>query len=253
MIATLPKLGEVTLVAATSVAVSATVGALRRSMQQLEFGAVKLFTDRPVPGLEGSQIEVVTIAPLTSREAYSRFILHDLARSIETSHVMVTQWDGFVVDGARWTDQFLEFDYVGAPWPQFDDNMDVGNGGFSLRSRRLLTALGQFAVPADLAEDLVIGRVLRPDLERLGMRFADRKTASSFAFERTRRRGDELGFHGAFNLPDLFTRGELAALLAEIPAGLINRRDCRTMAARCLLRADFANAARLIEHFLRAS
>ena len=48
--------------------------------------------------------------------------------------------------GRSWTDEFLEWDYIGAPW-QISDNafidpygnhQRVGNGGFTLRSKKLL-------------------------------------------------------------------------------------------------------------------
>ena len=41
-------------------------------------------------------------------------------------------------DGNRWRDEFLEYDYIGAPWnvPAGSRN-NIGNGGFSLRRKFL--------------------------------------------------------------------------------------------------------------------
>lgn len=244
----LPELPGVTLAAATSVALEATVAALHRSMRELRFGAVKLFTDRPVPRSSNAAIEVIPIPTLDSREAYSRFMLHEMVHAIDTPHVMVVQWDGFVINGARWDRSFLDFDYIGAPWPQFRDGLDVGNGGFSLRSRQLLAALAECGGDGGVAEDVMIGRVLRPALERQGLRFADRATAARFSFERTPRRGHELGFHGAFNLPGLIPGSALSALLDSIEPGLILDKDIRTMLRRCLLRGDWKNIKRLRQY-----
>ncbi|WP_374282472.1 DUF5672 family protein [Novosphingobium sp.] len=246
-----PHLPTVTLAAVTSVAIEATVEAMHRSMRQLRFGAAKLFTDQPAPPGCHPDIEVVPIPRLSSREAYSRFMLRGMAGAIDTAHVMVVQWDGFVLDGARWDERWLALDYIGAPWPQFDDGMDVGNGGFSLRSRRLLAALAELAPDTEEAEDIVIARQLRPQLEALGMRFAARETAANFAFERTRRQGTELGFHGAFNLPGLLSARDLRWFLQRVEPGLINPRDLRTMLAGCLVRADMGNAIRLLMRLAR--
>ena len=55
--------------------------------------------------------------------------------------MLLIQWDGYVVNPEAWDPAFLGCDYLGAKWYWHDDGMRVGNGGFSLRSRRLLDAL----------------------------------------------------------------------------------------------------------------
>ncbi|MGZ9234681.1 MAG: DUF5672 family protein, partial [Anaerolineales bacterium] len=50
----------------------------------------------------------VAIAPLAGRAAYSRFVMKDLLRHIETEHVLLIQWDGYVVNPAAWSDDFLD-------------------------------------------------------------------------------------------------------------------------------------------------
>lgn len=241
-------LENTTLVAATSVALLPTLAALRHSMAHLHFAKVKLFTDQQCGPLKA--IEVVPIAPLRSRGDYSAFMLQGLVEHISTDHVMVVQWDGYVINGARWDNAFLGYDYIGAPWPQFSDGHDVGNGGFSLRSRRLLKALAQLRMPPMDAEDIAIARTFRSTLESLGIRFADRATAARFSFERSQRTGTELGFHGAFNMPGLMSRAELAILLQQLERELIPPRDLRTMLKKCLRQADLSNALRLARRLL---
>lgn len=229
-------LPDVTLVAVSDVALAATARALAISQDGLRFAEALLLTSRePPPGLCAT---LRTIEPITSREAYSRFMLRDLHRHIATSHALCVQWDGYVLDPARWDREFLEYDYIGAPWPHFGDAMRVGNGGFSLRSRRLLELCAKLEI-ANEAEDIAICRTHRPILEqRFGMRFAPEDIARRFAFERAEPSGDEFGFHGAFNMVGRVSAAELADLLAGLEPGLLNRREHREIMRQALRRGD---------------
>lgn len=198
------QLPSVTLCAASSVNVGATIDALRNSIEKVEFAECLLFTDAridsPPPGLK-----IVSIEALRSGTDYSDFLLRRLVGHVRTSHCLVVQWDGFVIDPSQWDTDFLQYDYIGAPWPQFDDGADVGNGGFSLRSARLLQACLDPAFVSAHPEDLAICRINRQLLESAhGIRFADRSTAERFAFERSKTETSTFGFHGAFNLVPLF-------------------------------------------------
>lgn len=180
--------------------VASTIAALRRCLDQIDFVDCILFTDANVEGLEPS-IRVIQIDRLVSAGAYSNFVLFDLLDHIASEHCLIVQWDGFVLDPNSWQANFLSFDYVGAPWPQFLDGADVGNGGFSLRSRRLLEACRNPGFKGSHPEDVAICRTNRDFLERdCGMRFADRSIAERFAFERTSPVAPTFGFHGIFNM-----------------------------------------------------
>lgn len=196
------NLPDITLCAVASVNLAATIAAMERCLALADFGAALLLTDAEAPALPAG-IEKVTINRLGSSSAYSRFVLHDLADWIGTSHCLIVQWDGFILNPSAWNDAFLACDYIGAPWPQFADGHDVGNGGFSLRSKRLMLAAREpNFVDSGAAEDVVIARVNRPWLEgERALRFADRVLASAFAFERDRDVPAPFGFHGVFNLP----------------------------------------------------
>jgi hypothetical protein len=91
----------------------------------------------------------------------------------------VVQHDGYVLNGGAWTDDFLKYDYIGAPWGGV--NL-VGNGGFSLRSRRLLEACSRMDGEPHPEDDFICRRH-RKDLENLGMRFAPKELADRFAVE----------------------------------------------------------------------
>lgn len=193
-------LPEVTICAATSVNIAATVRALQASLDKVAAADCILLTDSDVdPG--DSRIRVAQIAPMRSSAAYSDFILTKLLDHVSTSHCLVVQWDGHVLDARRWQPTFLDFDYIGASWPQFADGHDVGNGGFSLRSRRLMEACRAAPFEQVHPEDTAIGRVYRAWLEQQGMRFAPREVADLFSAERASDPQCTFGYHGVFNTP----------------------------------------------------
>ena len=172
--------------------------ALRRTLEQCAFERALFFTDADIR-VEG--VETIRIAPIRSLGDYSRFIVKELDRHVESGYVLVMQWDGYVLDGTRWGAEFQRFDYVGAPW----EGGLVGNGGFSLRSKRLLRALQDPAVTELTPEDLAVCRTYRPMLEeRHGIRFAPAEVAARFSFEMLPPPGATFGFHGVHHLATLF-------------------------------------------------
>lgn len=213
-------LPDVTLIAATSINVEATLLAIEACKEKVRFAASKLLTHEPptrtIPGLE-----MVIIPQITTSEQYSRLILKGLTEHTVTSHCLIVQWDGHVVDPARWNPQFLEYDYVGASWPQFRDGHNVGNGGFSLRSRRLLEACSAPQFTPSHPEDVAIGRRNRAWLEAQGLRFAPRELADSFSAERAGSLETAFGFHGVWHMPQLIG----ADRFWEIYRGLEDRQS----------------------------
>jgi hypothetical protein len=194
------ELPSVTLCAATSVNVEATMAAIARSADQIVFGEVILFTDA-TPRNAPAGTRIVRIPRLRTGADYSNFVLGGLAPHVRTDHCLIVQWDGFVLNAAQWDASFLDFDYIGARWPQFDDGRDVGNGGFSLRSSRLLEACRSPEFVRSHPEDVAICRTNRFLLEeRFGMRFANAGVAERFSFERAKGHGQAFGFHGVFNM-----------------------------------------------------
>lgn len=194
------SLPQITLCAVSSVNVAATIHAMEASLEKVDFGAAKLFTDADIRS-DHPDIIVVPIARLTSSAAYSDFLLSVLADHIETSHCLVVQWDGYVLDARRWRADFLTYDYIGASWPQFDDGHDVGNGGFSLRSRKLMNVCRDPAFQPHHLEDVAIGRINRSWLESQGIRFAPTRSADLFSTERSGDLSRSFGFHGAWLMP----------------------------------------------------
>ncbi len=167
------------------------------------FGAAKLLTH-----FDSCDRSAVKIEQLRSIEAYSKFVLKDLDRYFDTDYALVAQWDGFVWKPALWDKAFLKYDYIGAPWPihltkgEAHRNHRVGNGGFSLRSKRLQHFLANDErIQATDNEDVVICQYQRPYLEQNGFRFAPVELAEKFSCEGELK--DAFGHHGhqGLNMP----------------------------------------------------
>ena len=150
----------------------------------------------------------IKINPINQIE-YSRIIFKDLAQYIETDHYMVIQYDGMPIDINFWDDEYLKYDYIGAPWPWGPENRRVGNGGFSLRSRRLAEVCADPELihnPAgygdnNYMEDVHICQMYRNHIESQGIQFAPVKLAQKFSAEIPGGKFDTYGFHGTLCLP----------------------------------------------------
>lgn len=172
--------------------------AFRCSLPALPFKRAIFLSDVEI---SMSGVEWIKIPRIGSREEYSRFVVKSLNRHIDTSHVLLIQWDGYIVNPAAWSEEFLDYDYIGAPWGFHQDNHRVGNGGFSLRSKRLLEALADPDILELDPEDEAICRRYRTLLEqRHSIRFAPESLAARFSFETTYPEGIPFGFHGLFNI-----------------------------------------------------
>lgn len=228
MMAARLHLPQVTLCAVTSVNVAATIRALETSLSQIDVAAALLLTDRPVtPDHPG--IAVVPVAPIKSSPAYSDFLLTQLVEHVQTSHCLTIQWDGHVLDASRWHPDFLAYDYIGASWPQFADGHDVGNGGFSLRSRRLMQLCRDPAFQPSHPEDVAIARINRDWLEQQGMRFAPCTLADRFAAERAGDVTASFGYHGAWLMPQAVGIEPFWALYRELDDRGTIRHDFSTI------------------------
>ena len=160
---------------------------LQHCINLCEFGDAKFFTHE-IPNPPDPY--VVTIPQITSKQAYSHFIIKELGKYITTDFVLVVQTDGFIINPEKWTNEFLDYDYIGAPWHPsqvqkgMNENHLVGNGGFSLRSRRLQVHLSQDPnIKLTHPEDVIICQVYRDYLESKGFKFAPRQLANRFSCE----------------------------------------------------------------------
>jgi len=236
------QLPEVTLCCVDTRDPALALWAMQRCMRQIRFADAILFSSAalvpsPPPGVRLIDVQVDTI------EAYSRFMLRGLTPHVRTSHVLVVQWDGFVRDASRWDPTFLELDYIGAPWREPIAGQWVGNGGFSLRSRRLLDALLDPEVQITHPEDEAICVTNRELLGvRHGVRIATPEVARRFSYERVEPTAPTFGFHGLFNFPRELSAAELSDFVAALPERLTRGLDAHDLCT-WLIRAGRLNDA----------
>lgn len=213
--------------------------ALEKSVEQCRFADAVLFCDVPVNSSLAVRVE--WIPKIRSIAEYNRFILKELADRVETDFVLIVQWDGYVVDGSQWRDGFRDYDYIGARWP-FDYGPMVGNGGFSLRSRRLLKAVQGLAAEytGSVAEDLFVCDVLGPSLHRnSGINFAPPELADYFSDESAGGGKRTFGFHGLFNFPEYVNPGELRGIAAELPDMVFQKPEFYVLVDRYIQKKEF--------------
>ena len=243
-------LPDVTLLCVDTMYPDLALYAIGRSMERVRFGAA-VFITRPDHGLAGFPpgLEVVTDERIRSVPDYSFFMLRGSLPLVSTSHCLVVQWDGFVLDPSMWSDDFLRFDYIGPVWPHFmRDGHCIGTGGFSLRSRRLLQALLDERIEPFHPEDVCIGRGNREFLERHhGIVFADQATAHRFAVEGMYENPSAFGFHGVHNLLRVLTAHELDRFLSEAPGPLFASGWMRRFIKHALAQDECGLARRAFE------
>lgn len=189
-------LPSVTLVTVNCDKIEQGIEALAKSIKGIKFGAVKFLTSADT-GL----IEAVKIPHISTIQEYSRFMVKELYKYIDTDYVLVVQSDGYVKNPAAWNPEWLQYDYIGATW-WYGDKQNVGNGGFSLRSKKLLQVLAadQYIVkthPEDHMICRIYGRYLT---QKHGIKFAPDSVAKKFSIEGFRQKdktySGQFGFHG---------------------------------------------------------
>ena len=99
--------------------------------------------------------DFIKIDPINSVQGYCEFLLKHAWKFVKTKFFIVLQYDGFVLNGNCFSETFLDYDYIGAPWPHFDFHK-VGNGGFSLRSTRLMHAVEPLLEPQDFCSQKIL-------------------------------------------------------------------------------------------------
>mgnify|MGYP001170382941 FL=1 len=209
------KLPDVSLLAiAHKKDVDQTQISMKISSENIAFGAIKLLTSAQ-PKIKYPDIEYVPIKPMMNLDEYSKSMIEDLHKYFETTYCLVIQADSFVVNHKLWKDEFLKYDYIGAPWSNeliINENLvldvkknPVGNGGFSLRSRKLVQATAKIdyeSLKFPLkSEDVVICHYLYDKMIQEGIKFAPSKLAAQFSMENINNLyGQNLdsvfGFHG---------------------------------------------------------
>lgn len=156
------KLPDVTLISVdTTSNINGTLRALYTSMSGIEYGSVKLITDEKnikeyESKLKDDGIDLEkSVIDIKNYNDYNYYVIYKLREHVSTSHCLLVQPDGFVLFPDKWDDAWLGYDYIGAPWAYVEDayidpfgnHQRVGNGGFSLRSKKFLDVPNIVDVP----------------------------------------------------------------------------------------------------------
>ncbi|MCG7404449.1 MULTISPECIES: DUF5672 family protein [Caballeronia] len=267
---------RITLVSVTGLQdATRAVPALELSRRQMPGARALLCSPNSPRGLpEG--IAHRKIAPMNYHE-YSWFVMFALWKLIDTDFALVLQDDGWVLDGNNWRDEFFDYDYIGAPVHQacvesaagtewishfkWRDRIDrpghvvrpVLNGGFSLRSRRMLRALMdhpeiKVEIPRPELldnsefrmrwsnrapnEDVQLTATLRPQLEAVGIKYAPLDLCKLFAVE------DSGPIYGDADFMDLFGHHAFWRRLVSIDPPSVEYKVKRSLAQRAFREMD---------------
>lgn len=137
--------------------------------------------------------------PEFTLDDYNKFMIEEYDNYVNSDFVLHIQYDGFILNPNSWEDSFKEYDYIGALWPvdhqddpPVEESSRVGNGGFTLRSKKLLSILKEnFKYDPSISkrwnkpynEDALICRKWKTNLEQMGIKFAPNEVAAKFSIE----------------------------------------------------------------------
>lgn len=190
------NLSNVTLIAVTSVRVEDHVKALLYSSRDIDFGAVKIVSDTKPNNLP-SNIQYEFIDKMSNIDEWNYAMIYKLGDYIDTEFAMVIHDDGFIVNPVSWRKEFLDYDYIGAPWPIPNDSYSyrdingelirVGNS-VSLRSKKLIDLPKKLNLEWKpfhglYSEDGYIAVNYRHEFIKHGCKFADIDIAKYFSHE----------------------------------------------------------------------
>lgn len=189
---------------------------LRYCSKLFSFDRVILFSFLDVPdglGVFDFDLDTVQI-PMLDIDQFNIFVNRVAPRFLMSSeYAMSVHEDGFILEPNLWRNEFLDYDYIGAPWYDWV----VGNGGFNIESRQMMQAklelpfYTKLATPYDgrwyLPSDCYVCREHRAELEGRGFVFAPVEIASLFSSEQRRKHANTFGFHGRVCQPGLYAEG----------------------------------------------
>lgn len=244
---------SITLFTATTVNHALTEFSLKKSLQAHKFDKVVVVCDKKLNiNHPYNWFDTKKSFETFNLVDYNTLCIKGMNDVIDTEHVLVTQYDGMACYRDMWSDEFLDYDYIGPPshttYPPvrkvfdecdtdiFPDNKFrsewfVGGGGFSLRSKKLLKALQDDKIKPwfsttnkktgeqvdQLSEDITICVQHRSYLEQEhGIKFAPIGVAVKFGAEVLTGYNFCFGFHGYQNIPFFLTQEECIFFITNL-------------------------------------
>lgn len=141
------------------------------------------------------------IIPKLDFNRWNLFVNRVVPNYIQSEFAMSVHEDGFPIEMSLWKPEFLEYDYIGAPWA---DGV-VGNGGFNIESQKLLKEKLKLSFVTEeltTASDMYICRNRKQELEAKGITFAPRDIALQFSTELIGEAWPSFGYHGRIASPN---------------------------------------------------
>lgn len=189
------KIPNVTLIAVSSIEIQATIEALKKCYKKVDFGAIKFVTHEEPKNLP-KKIRFEKCLKLDDIIKYNRYVFKELGKHVNTSHCLLIQYDSWVLNSNLWDNGWLQWDFCGAPWvwqtnsyiTDCDEHIRVGNGGFSLRSKKLLDAPNMLGLKLEqkrgyFNEDGNLTVYHRKKLLEHGIKYAPVEIAARFSYE----------------------------------------------------------------------
>lgn len=190
-----------------------TIAAIQKTLECINIDKIYWFSDIPLNHDFNIPVVWTKIEKLTKEN-----LLHEngviytklIPSIVTTDYAMYIHSDGFPVNKNVWDDEFLNYDYIGAPWPFHLEHENVGNGGFCIKSLKLHKSILKLDIDDYLLyeypEDNIICRFYRKILEDdYQIKFAPEKLACKFSMENSYDYpkqsynywiGKSFGFHG---------------------------------------------------------
>lgn len=190
------NLKDISLVAVATQDVEETVEAIEYSLKEMSFERVQLIANyNPKP--DSKDYEFIKIDSFSDVGEWGKFVVFDLYKFITTKHIVLIHADGFIVNPSSWDNEFLKYDYIGAPWPMPTDDFSFrdyyGNiirqgNSVSLRSYEILKLPSELNLKWDadagyFHEDGFLCAVKRHILIENGIEFAPLDIACKFSHE----------------------------------------------------------------------
>jgi hypothetical protein len=145
------KLNNVTLLTLSTIDIDAHIKALMYSSKDIEFGEIKVVTDKKPYNLP-SKIKFEYTDHINNIDEWNHRIVYNLTDYVNTDYVILIHDDGFIVNPNSWKNEFLNYDYIGGAWnnktfvDKYGKQIRVGNS-VSLRSKKLLEIPKKFNMP----------------------------------------------------------------------------------------------------------
>jgi len=161
-----------------------------------EFGKSILVTHQDIDVYD---IELHLIDKLDWNQ-YNDYVLKLIGHT-DNDYVMLIQDDGHLTNANLWDNEYLEYDYIGAPWPHEESWINlqlqeqqpyirenfpknrVGNGGFCIRSKKFLEFSAQYESCNGLGEDTFLCTRKYNEAIEYGIKFAPFELAAKFSYE----------------------------------------------------------------------